>query len=71
VTGNGLTGVVMGGKTRDVKITGNTLADNSARYMRRAIGAIKHLGKEGSNATELRVDPSTRNVTASANKFTS
>lgn len=71
VTGNGLAGVVMGGKTRDVKITGNTLDGNSARYMRRAIGAIKHLGKGGAHATELRVDPSTRNVTVSANKFAS
>jgi parallel beta-helix repeat protein len=71
VTGNGLAGVVMGGKTRDVKVTGNTLVGNSARYVRRAIGALKHLGKEGSHATELRIDPSTSNVTASANKFAS
>lgn len=71
VTGNGLAGVVMGGKTRDVKVTGNTLVGNSARYVRRAIGALKHPGKQGSHATELRIDPSTSNVTASANKFAS
>lgn len=70
IVGNGLAGVAIGKRTRDVKITGNTLASNSARSLRRMLKALAS-PVTGRHADQLRIDESTSNVQVSANKFSS
>ena len=70
IIGNGLFGVVMAKASSDVKITGNTLANHSARYVHRAIKQLVSPDADASkHPSDLRVDGSTSNVHVSANKF--
>lgn len=67
IRANGLVGVTIGGKTMHVQITGNTLAGNSARYVRRLASALS--GHTTSQSAELRIDKTTSDVKASGNTF--
>jgi polygalacturonase len=72
ITGNGLTGVTIAGRTRDAKITGNTLQSNGTRYVHRMLKALASTarGKGGRKRTaDLRIDGGTANITASGNTF--
>ncbi|MCX7513930.1 right-handed parallel beta-helix repeat-containing protein [Frateuria hangzhouensis] len=72
---NGLVGIALVKKTRDVRITGNTVRRNSARYVHHMLKSIKSIatGKpdkgDGKPRTEVRIDETTRNVTLSDNTF--
>lgn len=68
-TGNGLVGLVIAGQSSHIKATGNTLANNSARYARRLASALASPGASAQKR-ELRVDANTSDVTVSGNKFT-
>jgi hypothetical protein len=68
VTGNGLVGVTIAGKTSDAQVTGNALTGNSARYFHRLSSSMTSTGAN-EHAHDLRVDDSTRNVTVSDNTF--
>jgi polygalacturonase len=72
VTGNGLTGVTVAGRTRDAKITGNTLQSNGTRYMHRMLKSLVSPGRakgNGKRGGDLRIDANTANVTQSGNTF--
>jgi len=69
ITGNGLPGVKLGGHTSDVKITGNTLASNSARSPGRALKALAAGKSGGAQAAQLHIGQNTSNVQVSGNTF--
>jgi len=68
ITGNGLVGLVIAGEANHVKAIDNTLSGNSARYARRIAAAIAAHSADAQKR-ELRVDPTTRDVTVSGTKF--
>lgn len=72
IASNGMNGITLGGRTSDVKITGNTLSSNSSRYLHRALKALVSGARGGgSHKTDLRIDDSTSNVHVSGNTFAS
>lgn len=66
ITGNGLIGVTIAGKTQHAQIIENQLTGNSARYMRRLATALTSAKKQ---STELRIDASTSDIKSSGNIF--
>lgn len=66
VNRNGLVGLTIAGKTSRVRVTGNTLTDNSARYARRFASAITSKDTTYSSR-DLRVDGSTQDIAVSKN----
>lgn len=72
VTGNGMTGVTIAGRTADVKITGNTLQSNGTRYVHRALKSLlspRHQSPNAKRGPDLRIDAHTANVTVAGNTF--
>jgi hypothetical protein len=65
---NGLIGITIAGSTNGAQVTGNTLTGNSNRYFRRVMSALSKRSTDEQNR-ELRIDDSTRGVTASGNKL--
>lgn len=68
ITGNGLVGLAIEGQTKHVKAAGNTLRGNSSRYVRRIVAEIASLG-DGPQAGELRIAPTTSDITISETRF--
>jgi polygalacturonase len=75
ITNNGLVGIALGKRTQDVRITGNTLQSNSARYVHRMFKSFRSLTSpprdkgNGKHAADVTIGPSTSNVTMSGNTF--
>lgn len=68
ISRNGLVGVALASTTSQVRISDNTLAGNSTRYLRRLGSALGASGS-GNQAHALRVEPSTNNVLLENNTF--
>ena len=68
ITANGMSGVKLAGHTSDVKVTDNTLSDNSAHSLRRALKAMTS-GGGGDHPAQLHIGDKTSNVQVSGNKF--
>jgi parallel beta-helix repeat protein len=68
ISGNGLVGLVIAGEASHVKATGNTLQGNSSRYVRRIAAALAS-PNAAAQKRELRVDPTTSDVTVSGTRF--
>lgn len=68
IAGNGLVGVAVSAKASHVRITGNTVTGNSARYLRRLISSLNAM-KVSDRAHNLRIDESAKDITVSGNKF--
>lgn len=72
ITANGLTGVTVAGRTRDAKITDNTLQSNGTRHMHRALKSLVSTQRakgNGKRGPDLRIDANTVNVTQYGNTF--
>lgn len=68
IAGNGLVGIAMSPKTSHVRITGNTLAGNSAKYLRRLVSSLRSMNVSD-RVHNLRIDGAAQDVTVSGNKF--
>ncbi|UGB38514.1 right-handed parallel beta-helix repeat-containing protein [Frateuria soli] len=72
---NGLVGIALVKGTHDVRITGNTIRRNSARYVHHVLKSIKSIATgerakgDGRPATEMRIDETTSGITLSDNTF--
>jgi nitrous oxidase accessory protein NosD len=68
IAGNGLVGIAMSPSTRHVRITGNTVAGNSAKYLRRLVSSLSSM-RVSDRAHNLRIDEAGQDITVSGNKF--
>jgi polygalacturonase len=70
ITGNGLNGIVLASKTRDVKVTGNTLRANNNRRVHNLLKSFtSDRDNGGEHGADLRIDKSAVNVTQSGNTY--
>lgn len=70
ISSNGLTGVTIGGTTNGAQVVGNRFTGNSSRYFHRVVSMFSTKSSDQQNH-ELRIDDTTRGVTASGNTFSS
>ena len=68
IAGNGLVGIAMSPNTSQARITSNTLAGNSAKYLRRMVSSLRSMSVSD-RAHNLRIDESAQGITVSGNKF--
>jgi parallel beta-helix repeat protein len=70
ISSNGLTGVTIAGATDGAQVIGNRFSGNSSRYFHRVASMFSSKSTDEQNH-ELRIDDTTRDVTASGNTFSS
>jgi polygalacturonase len=68
IAGNGLVGIALSPKTSHARINGNTLAGNSAKYLRRIVSSLRSMNASD-RVHNLRIDESSQNITVSGNTF--